>query len=104
MTETTLTHADKWEIIFRVLIPSLIGGLIIITAYFVYRWKIHHDQIEMQDLKSGHMKLKMEALAAEKKAERASRQPEHIITARPIEANKQECRQDNGLFDSFGPE
>jgi Tfp pilus assembly protein PilO len=104
MSDTVLTHADKWQILAKFFIPSLIGLAVLVAAYIIYRWKIRSDQLEMENLKSDRLKLQMEALAAEKKAQRKnSEEKANLKEKRPIETPP-ECIQDEGFYEKFEAE
>jgi hypothetical protein len=87
LDDTSLAHSDKWEILMKVFLPSLIGVIVMLAAYAIYRWKVRYDLRSMESLKADRMRLEMEALAAEKKALRKLEQTKartmHIARPEP---------------------
>jgi hypothetical protein len=68
----TIETADRWVILLRFFLPSLIGIAVMLLVYVAYHWKVAADRREIEDLNPERMRLRMEALAAEKKAARMS--------------------------------
>lgn len=72
----TIETADKWDVLLRFLFPSVVGIIVMMLVYVLFRWKITADRRELEELKPERMKLRMEALAAKKKAARKSDEPD----------------------------
>jgi Tfp pilus assembly protein PilO len=68
---STFTPAE-WQAIARISLAVLLSMMALIIAYLGYRWKVRSDQHEMETLKTERIRMEMEALAAEKKAQRKS--------------------------------
>jgi hypothetical protein len=74
MSPDNLHSADNnMVILLRFFLPSLIGVFIMIGVFVGYKWKVSRDKAEIENLKADNLRLKMEALAAEKKAQRKDR-------------------------------
>ncbi|MFH1676974.1 MAG: hypothetical protein ABIC40_08100 [bacterium] len=79
--ESATTDKETLLAIFRqVFWPSLVGIVGILLFFTLYKWKTARDKWELDKLHPGHMRTKMEALAAAKLAER--KQKDAIEAAR----------------------
>jgi hypothetical protein len=70
MNSGIVNNGDTLAVLFRLFLPSLAFTVLLIAVWVLYRWKVSADKRELQDLSVERLKLKMEALAAEKKAQR----------------------------------
>ncbi|HDS29955.1 MAG TPA: hypothetical protein ENN67_02805 [Firmicutes bacterium] len=89
-----LNNSDNISILARFFVPSLILSLILIAVYLFYRWKIAADKRELDELKADRLKLKMEALAAEKKALRKESETESAVHESTDETASNEIEQE----------
>ena len=74
MEQVSIETADKWVVLTGLFFPSLIGIIVILGVFVWYRWRIAADRRELDDLNPEHMRIKMEALAAEKLAQRKAKE------------------------------
>lgn len=102
LNESTIQQADKLTILVRFFLPSLIGTIVILAAYVIYRWKLAFDKREMEDLNINRMRVKMEALAAEKKALRKKKEDSPQKPETPREQDWNDQTSDYCSDDSFG--
>ncbi len=63
-------NADTITVFTRFFLPSFILIIVLLVVYVIYRWKVAADRRELLELDPERMKLKVEALAAEKLAMR----------------------------------
>jgi len=66
-----IERAEKWVILMKALWPSLIGIFIMLLTYFAYRWKVNADKRAMEELDPERLRLKMQAVIAERLARKA---------------------------------
>ena len=97
--ESATTDKETLLAIFRqVFWPSLIGIVLLLLVFLVYKWKIARDRWELEKLHPEHMRTKMEALAAAKIAER--KQKEEMETRRSERSSPGENSEtDNDLLE-----
>jgi type II secretory pathway pseudopilin PulG len=74
LDESKLANTSSLEILAKFFVPVTIAVIALILVYILYRWKIGFDKRSLESLKSEKMRLRMEALAAEKKALRKAQE------------------------------
>ena len=72
MQLSEIERAEKWVILMKALWPSLIGIFVILLTYFAYRWKVNADKRAMEELDPERLRLKMQAVIAERMARKVS--------------------------------